>query len=116
MQTRGIEHKQWPLMCRKCLEYGHGKSVCQKKIKDAKKRSAVCHERLEWTIQQVKCIYCKGNYAAGSDLCVEHGYQQETVAIQAKKRVSRMQAKVIFDRYNSQFRKMNYAIVAKVNT
>ena len=111
MKTRVMEYKQRPLMCRKCLEYGHGKSVCQKDQR-CNKCSAVGHERLECTVQQAKCIHCEGNHEAGSELCVEHRYQQEIVAVQTKERVSRMQAKIIFDRNNPQFRKMNYAAPA----
>ena len=115
MKTRVMEYKQRLLICRKRLEYGHGKSVCQKDQR-CNKCSAVGHERLECTVQQVKCIHCEGNHEVGSELCVEHRYQQEIVAVQTKERVSRMQAKIIFDKNNSQFRIMNYAMVAKVNT
>ena len=46
---------------------------------------------------------------------MEHKYK-EVLAVQAKERVSRAQAKVIFDKRNPTFRTMNYAAMAKANT
>ena len=36
MRTRVHEYKQRPMMCKNCLEYGHGKKYCEKEQRCAK--------------------------------------------------------------------------------
>ena len=113
MNTKVIEYKQRPLMCRKCLAYGHGKNSCEKEQR-CKKCSESGHDRAECAAQQAKCVHCGGNHETGSETCVEHRYQEEILAVQTKERVSRMQAKSIFDRNNPHFKTMSYAGAIKV--
>ena len=115
MRTKVLEYKQRPLICRKCMEYGHGKNQC-----DREQTCSRCgmsgHGRDDCNSDEMKCFHCEGNHEAGSNLCIEYKYQEEILSIQAKERVSRHQAKALLERRNPHFKATNYAEVARSNT
>ena len=104
-RTKVYEHKQRPFMCRNCLEYGHGKNSCQNEKRCSKEN----HEKSECKSDGARCYHCGQDHEVGDGTCVEHKYQEEIIAVQAKERVPRAQAKIIFDKRHPQFWTMNYA-------
>ena len=109
--TRVIEYKQRPLICRKCQEYGHSKNNCRDEV-----RCGNCSERdhtSEECTNPKKCHHCKEQHQAGNRECKEYRYQEEISAVQAKEKVTRNQAKAIFDRRNPAYKTMNYSRAAQ---
>ena len=88
MRTKVLEYKQRPLICRKCMEYGHGKNQC-----DREQTCSRCgmsgHGMDGFHSDEINCFHCEGNHEAGSNLCAEYKYQKGILSIQAKERVSR---------------------------
>ena len=112
MMTKVIEYKRRPLMCKRCLEYGHGKNQCEKEHRCGKCATSG-HVKEECSSNEVRCHHCKEDHEAGSVWCIEYRYQQEIISIQATERVSINQARAILDRRNPHFKKVSYADVIR---
>ena len=65
VRTKVFEYKQRPLMCRKCLEYGHGKNHCEGKQRCGK-CSGEGHEISECTDEAVKCYHWGQHHGASA--------------------------------------------------
>ena len=79
--------------CGKCSEEGHETGDCE--------------------ARKVKCYHCEKEHIAGSRMCPEDKYQEEILAVQMRERVTRNQARIIFDRRNPTFRSMNFSEAVK---
>ena len=108
MRTKVLEYKRRPLICRKCMEYGHGKNPCARE-QTCSRCGKSGHGRDDCNSDEMKCLHCEGSHEVGSDLRTEYKYQQEILSIQAKERVSRHQA-------NPHFKATSYPDVARSNT
>ena len=63
-----------------------------------------------------KCLQCDGNHRSGYKKCREYLFECEVLAVQSKSRISKKQARLIFERENPNFRKMNYSQAVISNT
>ena len=70
IRTKVYEYKQQPLMCKRCLKYGHGVKHCEKEQRCAK-CSADGHERNECKSMGEKCVHCGKDHQAGERGCIE---------------------------------------------
>ena len=113
MRTKVYEYIKKPLLCTKCLDYGHSKKVCQG---SAKCRNCAAEEQHENCTNDKRCYHCSLNHEAGNKNCQEYKFEAEILAVQSKSRVSRPQARLIFLRENPTFRNLNFANVVKTNT
>ena len=112
MRTKVYEYKQRPMMCRICLEYGHGRRFCEKEQKCGR-CGEEGHDKANCRSDTVQCYHCKESHEVGHRDCIEERYQQEIVAVQTKQRVSRFQAKAVVDRDKPNFKTRNYACAVK---
>ena len=73
MKTSVYEYKQRPMLCRKCLDYGHGVKYSEKQ-----QRCAKCgeeqHDRNNCNSDVAHCYHCKLNHEAEHNSCIEHKY------------------------------------------
>ena len=110
-KTRLYEYKDRPMLCQKCLEYGHRTKFCSKWPRCKK-----CHEETHvmenCEKDEALCFHCKGKHITGSKICSQYKYEEEILAIQSKERVNRAQARVIMEKRNPNYR-MTYATVTK---
>ena len=113
MRTKVYEYIKKPLLCGKCLDYGHSKKVCQG---SPKCKNCAADEIHENCTNDKRCYHCSLNHEAGNKICQEYKYEAEILAVQAKSRVSRQQARLIFLRENPTFRTLNFANAVKSNT
>ena len=107
IRTRVIEYRRQPNLCKKCLTYGHSKTNCREEA-----RCLTCTSKehnTENCIASPKCLHCHKSHKTGYKDCREHQYEQELLFIQSRSRVSRIQARIIFEENNPNFRKLNYA-------
>ena len=112
--TRVVEYKRQPLLCKKCLDYGHPQSVCRNNVRCTNCTSldhsdSTCAEH-------VRCKHCHGSHRTGNKNCQEFKYEQEILLIQTRSRVSRAQAKIVYDRNNPNVRSLNYAAAVAQNS
>ena len=113
MRTKVYEYIKKPLLCGKCLDYGHSKKVCQGTTKCKNCAADEIHENCT---NDKRCYHCSLNHEAGNKICQEYKYEAEILAVQAKSRPSRQQARLIFMRENPTFRTLNFANAVKSNT
>ena len=110
MRTKVYEYIKKPLLCIKCLDYGHSKKVCQG---SPKCRNCAAEEQHENCTNDKRCYHCSLNHEAGNKICQEYKFEAEILAVQAKSLVSRPQARLIVLRENPAFRTLNFANVVK---
>lgn len=106
-KTKIFEMKPKPMLCKKCQTYGHGVKYCEREERCAK-CSEEGHQMNQCAAESPKCYHCSDNHIAGARECKIRKLEEETLAIQNKERVSRMQARVILDQRNPNLG-MNYA-------
>ena len=111
-RTKVVEYKRSPLMCRKCQEFGHSQKWCVNSARCGR-CSEEGHETGDCEAREVKCYHCEKDHIAGSRTCLEYKYQEEILAVQVRERVTRNQARIIFDRRNPTFRSMNFSEAVK---
>ena len=106
IRTRVYEYKKRPLLCNKCLAYGHSGGVCR-----GDKRCQNCGslDHTEACILPKSCFHCQKDHNPGDKQCREFKYEEEILSMQSKMRVARSQAIVIFNRENPNFRLLNYS-------
>ena len=110
MRTKVLEYKKLPNLCKKCLEYGHSKKICREI--NQKCNNCTSTQHYEETCQdEPKCEHCTQNHRSGSRTCQRYKVEQEVLAIQAKSRVSRVQAFVIYNSEHPNAMTTNYAAV-----
>ena len=111
MRTKVYEYKKKPLLCTNCLEYGHSHSICRGSAKCMNcSGNDHCPSNCS---SQPKCYHCGLNHKTGSRTCQEYKAEEEVLCIQARSKVSKAQAKLIFERENPSFRKMNFSETVK---
>ena len=59
MMTKVIEYKRRPLMCKRCLEYGHSKNQCEKEHRYDKCATSR-HVKEECSSNEARGHHCKG--------------------------------------------------------
>ena len=114
IRTKVYEYKKFPTHCSNCLEYGHPKRICRDD-----KRCANCTSTSHSDNtcgNEPKCLQCNGNHRSGYKKCREYLFECEVLALQSKSRISKSQARLIFERENPNFRTMNYSQAVTSNT
>ena len=114
-EKKVYEYKQRPMICRICLEYGHGKQFCEKEQKRGRCGN-VGHDKVNCRSKAARCYHCGEGHEVGHRSCVEERYQQEIVSVQTRQRVSRYQAKAIVDREIPHIKTRNYAESVEENS
>ena len=107
MRTFVHEYKKRPTCCQNCLEYGHPKKICRENTR-CQKCTSLDHTYPPCD-QEDKCMHCSQPHKTGHRTCQKYKVEEDLLAIQAKSRVSRNQAIVIYDQENPSGRTMNFA-------
>ena len=108
------EYKRIPNLCKTCLEYGHPQRVCRG---DQRCHNCTSTEHSFPPCElDSKCLHCPMPHKTGDKSCQQYKIEEEILAIQAKHRVSRNQAIVIFDRNTPNIRSMNFAAALATTT
>lgn len=94
-------------MCKNCLEYGHPKRVCQA-VPICLNCTSPEHDEPSCNNEK-KCLHCIFPHRTGDKNCQQYKMEAEILVIQARSRVSRTQAKIIFERERPNIQNMNYA-------
>ena len=106
VRTKVYEYKKQPLLCKKCLDYGHSSRVCH-----GDERCINCGslQHAEDCTSATCCFNCKLAHKAGDKACREYKFEEEIIHLQSKLRVAKSQAIAIFNRENPNFRTLNYS-------
>ena len=102
------EYKRLPLLCKKCLEYGHSKNVCREKSTKCQNCTSSNHQSASCE-EATRCLHCTLPHKTGEKSCQRHIVEEEVLAIQSRSRVSRSQAFIIYEREHPNARSTNYA-------
>ena len=84
-----------PMMCKKCLAYGHTQKKCRKDEPRCKKCSEEGHELKDCQSQTTKCHHCKENHQAGSKDCKTQNGEQQILQTVEKQKVTFQRARQI---------------------
>ena len=97
-----------PMLCLKCQQFGHP-------IKHCKSEFHICgkcgekHETSTCNKDPPTCCNCKEQHVTKDRKCIYYKYHQEILVIQTRKRYTRKQAELIFNRQNPNFFGPSYA-------
>ena len=105
--TKVYAYKNKPLLCQKCLAYGHSGSRCVQNVRCARCNSEG-HQRDECDGEDVQCYHCNETHITGSKLCPRYKLEEEILAIQQKKCISRNQARLFLENNNPKLITMNF--------
>ena len=98
--SKVFEYQKRPLMCNKCLEFGHSHKYCRAANAKCRKCGETGHEQSMCQQTRARCHFCAGEHVAGSRLCDYTRMEEEILAIQSRERVSRAQARVLYNQQN----------------
>ena len=113
MRTVVHEYKKLPNFCRKCLDYGHSQRVCREDTQKCTNCTSDQHAYPPCD-EDSKCSHCAQTHRTGDKNCQRYKVEQEVLVIQAKSRVSRTQAFVIYNREHPDAFSTSYAAVVQV--
>ena len=101
-RCRIYEYKEKPIRCKQYLEYNHS-------AKRSEKTVSVCGR-----CAQIgrKCYHCEGDHHVGDRQCPEQRKHEKILAIQAKVRVSRERARIIYNQQRP-MKDISYTQVAR---
>ena len=105
------EYKQLPNLCKKCLDYGHSQRVCRESTQKCVNCSSEEHTYPPCELEPI-CCHCTQLHRTGDKNCQRYKVEQEVLNIQARSRVSRNQAYVIYNREHPSATTTNYAAAA----
>ena len=97
MKTPVHEYKRLPNLCKKCLEYGHSQRVCRETAEKCINCTSEEHKFPPCDLVP-RCCHCTQTHRTGDKNCQRFKVEQEVIAIQARSRVSRNQAYIIYNR------------------
>ena len=84
-----------PMMCKKCLAYGHTQKRCKKEEPRCKSCSEEGHEMKNCQSQTVKCFHCKEDHQAGSKNCSTQMKEQQILKTVENEKVTFQRARQI---------------------
>ena len=90
-----------PLMCNKCLQYGHPAKFCRPTSSQKCRRCANSgHDIADCTSTSPKCANCEGDHQAGHKDCPNHQREEKLVEIQQRCKVTARRARQILQNNN----------------
>ena len=101
--TPVYEQKPRPMICKKCLQYGHTMKHCGSEDTNCSKCSLQGHMEDKCPNSTERCYHCKQSHRTGYRDCRVLKYESEIHSIQLAQRVPRGQAKLVFDKMNPLF-------------
>lgn len=104
------EYKEKPLMCKRCLCFGHSFKYCESEFVCGK-CAETGHQRSDCQSPAIVCHHCEENHYTGSNKCQIAKCEQEVLHIQRKERVSKAQARLLFHQRNPNFGGQTYSSV-----
>ena len=89
------EFKSKPMLCRKCLTYGHSTGKCKKPVPVCQRCTEEGHNRNECKSTAIKCKYCseENNHMTGAKECPVQMKEQKIVDIVQRERVTFQRAR-----------------------
>ena len=113
MRTAVHEYEKLPNFCIKCSDYGHSQRVRRENTQKCTNYTSdqntypPCDE-------ESKCSFCALTHRTSDKKCQRYEVEQEVLVIQAKSRVSRTQAFVIYNRKHPDAFSTSYAVAVQV--
>ena len=86
-----------PMMCKKCLEYGHTMKRCQKQTTRCKRCSETDHEDKDCPSQNLKCYHCSESHLTGSKECTKQIQEQKILDTVEREKVTFQRARQILN-------------------
>lgn len=86
-----------PMMCKKCLVYGHTQKRCKKDTTHCKKCAEEGHDLKDCQAQTEKCFHCKESHQAGSKNCPVQLKEEKILQIVETKKVTFQRARQIME-------------------
>ena len=80
MKSKVYEYKERPVMCKKCLQYGHTKNSCRDNQRCAKSGEDN-HEVAKYTTNEPRCLHCSLTFEASTTPAAEQAFAQSVKAI-----------------------------------
>jgi hypothetical protein len=107
-KTKVYEYLPSPMLCKKCLTYGHTAKRCDAVIDTCAKCDEEGHSFKNCTSTTEKCHHCKRQHRTAWRTCPIHIYEKELIAIQTRLRIGRSLAIREINNINPNI-KMNFA-------
>ena len=85
--------KSRPMLCKKCLHYGHNQKRCSVEKQRCRRCTAFDHEEDECTEEKPKCLHCSEAHVTGHRDCVREKEEQVIVNVVEKEKVTFQRAK-----------------------
>ena len=89
-----------PLMCKRCLIYGHAQKYCRAERSRCETCGEEGHTKLECTATVPCCARCGEGHPAGHRECQVHQHEQKVVDLQQSLKVTPRRARQILDNNN----------------
>ena len=86
-----------PMMCKKCLVYGHTQKRCQRESPRCKKCSEEGHEIKDCDSQVEKCFHCQQNHLAGSKNCPTQVKEEKILQYVETNKVTFQRARQLYE-------------------
>ena len=111
-RCRIYEYKKKLVRCKPCLEYYQTVKRCEKTVTVCGRCAQTGHRANECSSTMRKCYHCEGDHHVGDRHCPEQRKYKEILAIQAKMRVSRERARIIYSQQRP-MKDISYAQAAR---
>ena len=92
--TKVYNFKNKPMMCKKCLKYGHTKKNCKETAAKCAKCCGENHKEEDCSAN-VKCLHCPENHKTGNIACTKQKEEQLIIDTEDSNKVTRQRAKQI---------------------
>ena len=103
------------MVCQKCLDFCHTQKNYKRDVTICSRCNQLDHMSRDCNSDTTECHHCVEDHPTILNKCSLYRYEKEISRIQIKLKVSRQQAKIIFDMQNPNFM-MNFARTARAST
>jgi hypothetical protein len=111
-KTKVYEYISSPMVCAKCLDFGHPIKYCKNNTYICLRCNEPGHSIADCQSSILKCHHCGGDHQTKSNKCPEYKYEKEIQIIQTREKISRQQARINLNKTNPNL-KMNFAKITK---
>ena len=91
-KTKVYEYIPRPMLCSKCLEYGHTIKHCSSEVEVCARCDTPGHNSTNCNADKRECHHCDAEHSTGYYKCKEFKYQKEIITLQKRHKLSRQQA------------------------
>ena len=89
-----------PMMCTKCLHYGHPRKYCRAEEVSCRRCAESGHTTENCAAESPKCLHCGGAHQAGHKDCERHQKEEQLIEIQHNLKVTLRRARQIIENNN----------------